>query len=212
MGVTTGRTLREGATVKRAAILAAANELFVADGFERVSVDAVAAHAGVSKRTVYDYFGDKGSLLVAVSEELGSSIVSAIEEAITAELSGVRSVAAIEAAFTAFCSRIASSTIKSAEYRALRRLLTMESDRLGPLVEHLISNAPEEALAAELIAMDRRGLLSIPRPRVAADHFIALTFSIVYNDVFGSPQRTEAEIDDLLSEGVRAFLRAYAVP
>lgn len=47
---------------KRAAILAAAKRLFVSDGFERVSMDQIAAEAGVSKLTVYSHFGDKESL------------------------------------------------------------------------------------------------------------------------------------------------------
>ncbi len=47
---------------KRLAILDAAKRLFVSLGFERVSMDQIAAEAGVSKLTVYSHFGDKESL------------------------------------------------------------------------------------------------------------------------------------------------------
>ena len=47
---------------KRAAILEAAKRLFVAQGFDGVSMDQIAAEAGVSKLTVYSHFGDKDSL------------------------------------------------------------------------------------------------------------------------------------------------------
>lgn len=47
---------------KRAAILEAAKRMFVQHGFDRVSMDQVAAEAGVSKLTVYSHFGDKDSL------------------------------------------------------------------------------------------------------------------------------------------------------
>ncbi len=47
---------------KRAAILDAAKRMFVGHGFERVSMDQIAAEAGVSKLTVYSHFGDKESL------------------------------------------------------------------------------------------------------------------------------------------------------
>ena len=47
---------------KRAAILDAAKRMFVSLGFERVSMDQIAAEAGVSKLTVYSHFGDKESL------------------------------------------------------------------------------------------------------------------------------------------------------
>src|SRR5690606_30031635 len=47
---------------KRAAILEAAKRLFLVQGYERVSMDQIAAEAGVSKLTVYSHFGDKDSL------------------------------------------------------------------------------------------------------------------------------------------------------
>ncbi|MFD0392089.1 TetR/AcrR family transcriptional regulator [Streptomyces nogalater] len=74
----TTKPLREGSARKRAAILSAARELFLADGFDRTSVDAVAARAKVSKRTVYDYFGDKQTLLRAVVDAIGESMISMI--------------------------------------------------------------------------------------------------------------------------------------
>jgi TetR/AcrR family transcriptional regulator, mexJK operon transcriptional repressor len=40
---------------KRDAIGRAALTLFASDGYERTSVDAIAAEAGVSKRTVYSH-------------------------------------------------------------------------------------------------------------------------------------------------------------
>lgn len=47
---------------KRAAILDAAKRLFLQLGFDGVSMDQIAAEAGVSKLTVYSHFGDKDSL------------------------------------------------------------------------------------------------------------------------------------------------------
>ena len=67
-----------GAAPKRAAILAAARELFLSDGFDRSSVDAVAARAGVSKRTGDDYFGDTATLLRAVVDAVGESMIGTI--------------------------------------------------------------------------------------------------------------------------------------
>ena len=51
---------------KRDEIQRAALALFSRDGYERTSVDAIAAEAGVSKRTVYNHFGDKENLFLAV--------------------------------------------------------------------------------------------------------------------------------------------------
>ena len=47
---------------KRASILEAAKQLFLEQGYQGVSMDQIAATAGVSKLTVYSHFGDKDSL------------------------------------------------------------------------------------------------------------------------------------------------------
>ena len=47
---------------KRAAILEAAKQLFTELGFGGVSMDGIAARAGVSKLTVYSHYGDKETL------------------------------------------------------------------------------------------------------------------------------------------------------
>src|SRR3546814_6260904 len=46
----------DSASPKRAAIIAAATDLFTHSGYGAVSMDAIAAKAGVSKRTVYSHF------------------------------------------------------------------------------------------------------------------------------------------------------------
>lgn len=50
---------------KRAAILDAARKSFIQHGFDGVSMDQIAAGAGVSKLTVYSHFGDKENLFAA---------------------------------------------------------------------------------------------------------------------------------------------------
>src|ERR1700710_2959569 len=95
----TSKTLREGSAEQRAAILSAARELLRADGFERTSVDAIAARAGVSKRTVYDYYGDKRTLLLAVVEQAVQALRAAVSTAIDENL---RDVHDVEEALTGF--------------------------------------------------------------------------------------------------------------
>lgn len=69
----TSRTYRsprreESACQTRAAILAAATELFVAHGYGGTSVDAIAERAGVSKPTVFAAVGNKATLLRVVRD------------------------------------------------------------------------------------------------------------------------------------------------
>src|SRR5262249_20338293 len=57
----------------RARIVAAARELLAAPGgFSGFTVDAVAAEAGVARRTVYNQFGSKMGLLEALFDELAA--------------------------------------------------------------------------------------------------------------------------------------------
>lgn len=47
---------------KRLAILGAATDHFLVEGYKRTSMDAIAAEAGVSKQTVYSHFNNKDDL------------------------------------------------------------------------------------------------------------------------------------------------------
>ena len=64
---------RADATRNRAALLAAATELIRERGIDAVSVDDVAAAAGVGKGTVFRRFGDKAGLIRAVVDSTAAS-------------------------------------------------------------------------------------------------------------------------------------------
>lgn len=57
-------TPRQGRKIEQ--VLQGAREVFLRDGFEGASVDAIAREAGVSKATLYSYFADKRVLFMEV--------------------------------------------------------------------------------------------------------------------------------------------------
>ncbi|HVI96538.1 MAG TPA: helix-turn-helix domain-containing protein, partial [Anaeromyxobacter sp.] len=59
----------EPVPAKRRQILDGARLVFGELGYERASVDLIAARAGVSKATVYNHFADKQALFVAAVVE-----------------------------------------------------------------------------------------------------------------------------------------------
>ncbi|GAA4662381.1 TetR/AcrR family transcriptional regulator [Arthrobacter cryoconiti] len=205
--------LREGSPLKRRAILDAARVLFVAEGFERTSVDAVALRANVSKRTVYDYYGGKSTLLVRVVEEVGQALMDSIHLAIRAHLGDEASLTGsreLEAALIAFALQVASSTIESSDYAAFVKLVSTEGSHLTEMSGHSLADAPENAIAERLAYFAREGLLEVTNANRAADHFVALSFALVINNggVFGKP--SVPDTTETITEGVRAFFRAYS--
>ncbi|HEY0530069.1 MAG TPA: TetR/AcrR family transcriptional regulator [Actinoplanes sp.] len=72
-----------------------------------VGMDAIAAHAGVSKPVLYRYFADKSQLWLAVGQEAAGMVLDAIAPAVAA----VREErAAIAAAIDAYLAHIAADT------------------------------------------------------------------------------------------------------
>jgi len=56
-------------------ILQAANELFFRHGIKRITMDDIATHLGMSKKTIYRFFRDKNALVTALTlEELKSQL------------------------------------------------------------------------------------------------------------------------------------------
>jgi AcrR family transcriptional regulator len=63
-----GRSRRQDE--RREKILQAATEVFFKSGFAGASIDEVIAKVGGSKRTIYDYFGNKEALFAAIVKEI----------------------------------------------------------------------------------------------------------------------------------------------
>jgi AcrR family transcriptional regulator len=75
-------------------IIAAARQLFAADGYQATTMKAIGEAAGVSVQTVYDSVGSKASLLLALNDELDSvARVRDLADALVAAESSVDVVA-----------------------------------------------------------------------------------------------------------------------
>jgi AcrR family transcriptional regulator len=60
------------------ALLTAASQILIRDGVDRLSTTAVAERAGVSIGSLYQYFGNKEDLLVALAKREVSQILAAV--------------------------------------------------------------------------------------------------------------------------------------
>ena len=68
--------------LRRRHLLELATELFSERGFEAASMDELAQRAGVSKPVIYDQFGSKEGLVVAVVDAMGIELNEAIRAAV----------------------------------------------------------------------------------------------------------------------------------
>lgn len=69
----------ERALATRAALLAAARDLFAADGFAATSTETILAATGVTRGALYHHFADKQALFAAVCESLHAEAEQVIE-------------------------------------------------------------------------------------------------------------------------------------
>jgi TetR/AcrR family transcriptional repressor of mexJK operon len=114
--------------------------------------------------------------------------MSAVQHAIAENLTDVGD---LEVSLIALARSITVSAIGSSDYTALIRLVSMESANLPELRDHLWSAPePEEAVA---------------------DHFVALTLSPSTHSLGRAITPNDADTDQMIIDGVRAFLRAYRV-
>lgn len=192
---------------KRAAILEAAKRMFIQQGFDGVSMDQIAAEAGVSKLTVYSHFGDKDTLFVAaVESHCDTSLPSSLFEPSPATPLQDRLMAIAGAFYT---------MISSPESIAGHRMLCTPQMAASPLPK-LFWEAGPVRIQGDFAALLRRrvaaGELDIPDVQRAASQFFALLKGEPHDClVFGCAQPDEIAVEAHLAATVDLFLRAYAV-
>jgi len=199
-----------GSELKRSAIAQAALRLFLRDGFARTCVDAIAEEAGVSKRTIYNHYGDKENLFLTVVSETYDAMIGAVTQLMDRYLTDVPD-GAVEANIIAFACELALLTARSSERSALIRLTMTEAPHFAELREvQMRPRSITAAIAERLTRLAARGLLEVPEPDEAANHLFALTMGQMNNrSMFGALRLSDEEIGRMATSGARAFVRAY---
>jgi TetR/AcrR family transcriptional regulator, mexJK operon transcriptional repressor len=200
-----------GSEQKRAAITAAALRLFERDGFARTSVDAIADEAGVSKRTIYNHYGDKQTLFLSLVRDTYRSLIDAVTVMMDSCLSDLADEADVAHGITEFARELALLAALSPERQSLIRLMMTEAPHFPELrAEQLRPRGITVALAERLAKLAARGLLDVPDPEDAANHLFALTMGRVNNrSLYGAFMPPEEEVMRMATSGAAAFLRAY---
>jgi len=191
---------------KGASILAAAQSLFYAQPYETVTMEAVAARAGVSKMTVYSHFADKETIFEAV--------VRAMSDEMTNAVSGPGQAASplrerLNAVGVGFLKVILDSAV-----RMMGHTLSTSLHKDQALARRFYDAGPgrtRAALAAIIAAATARGELTADLPELAADDLVSLWAGSLPDQLaFGLIEQTSADdIERRARHGTEIFLRAY---
>ena len=111
---------------KGEAIAQAALRLFLRDGYERTSVDAIAAEAGVSKRTIYNRYGDKENLFRSVLHDTFTTMMATLPPHSRRAHSDAK-VTDVQRDLTAFAREAAFTLTTAPDRIALIRLILAEA-------------------------------------------------------------------------------------
>ncbi|MGX6446491.1 TetR/AcrR family transcriptional regulator [Patulibacter sp. S7RM1-6] len=204
--------LSAGSAAKRRTVLAAARDLFVSQGVDRVSMDAVAARAGVSKATVYSHFGDKQRLFRAILVDATESLDAFARQVIGAHLgddAGITTPERLEEALRATAIDFGVGLVGSVEYAAVWALVAQRRWQDPDADDDVETAAVEDAIAQRIARFAELGLLDTDDPRRATDHFFALTVLLAFHEQPDPLAVDHERLRATMIEGVRAFVRAY---
>ena len=196
---------------KRQAIITAARRVFGRDGYTRSSIDTISTEAGVSRRTIYNHFGDKETLFLTVAVEGADEVTTVLnrigdrhlrkivdlrQDLIDFSLDRVAAVAAFPDHFALV--RVIEAEILHMPESARRAWIDA-----GPPTGH-------RRLAPYLRPLADRGLLELPDVERAASHLALLTITdINLRTFYGAIPLPDAEVTEIITSGVDAFLRVY---
>lgn len=193
---------------KRQAIIRAARSAFIREGFD-AAMDAIAADAGVSKVTVYNHYGNKETLFMAV---IGDALQEALADAISGTARRLEQSDDLRAALK-WTARAWVNSIAQPDMLALRHLVASEVRRFPQLGAAWREHGPDRARPALAAAFERliaAGRLTIPDVDTAILQLYALVlYPHLVHSTYGTTL-SQHTTERLIDSGVDMFLSFYA--
>lgn len=184
---TKGVRLPRGA--RRAVLLAAAQDVFAANGYHATAMDEIAERAGVSKPVLYQHFPGKLELYLALVQTHVDELVRLVRDAIGSTTDNKRRVRAAMGAYFDFVER---------EGEAFR--LVFESDlRTEPTVQDAISRADTACADAIAKVIREDAGLDEQQARLLAVGWVGLSQVAARSWLSTDPRIAKGEAVELLS-------------
>ena len=159
----------------RAAVVDAARTLFLRQGYAGTTMEEIAALAGLTKRTLYNNYADKGALFIEIVADViayAEEFVRGLHEEFTTGITAAN----LSATLDDLGCRLALGIVRP-EVVTLRRLLIGEARGFPALAAEYFDRAPGQvldALASGFEHLGRLGLLRVADPKRAAAQFAYL--------------------------------------
>ncbi|HEY4213969.1 MAG TPA: TetR/AcrR family transcriptional regulator [Steroidobacteraceae bacterium] len=197
----------------RAAVFEAARKLFLEQGYSGTTMDQIAAAAGLTKRTLYNNYGDKHALFTQIIADV-LAFVECFARGLDAELSVEAISANARETLEAVGQRLALVILRP-EVIALRRLLIGESRTFPGLASEYFDRAPARVLSTLASAFDglsRRGVLRVADPtRAAAQFAYLIAGEFLDRAILVEVLPSQAQVIACAKEGVQTFWARYGV-
>jgi TetR/AcrR family transcriptional repressor of mexJK operon len=188
-------------------ILDAAVELFTKNGYGETSIEAIAAHAGIGKLTLYRRFADKDALFQAVALRLSEQ-----ERAEIAKIG--ESKGSLPDALLAVGRRLLNAAL-SPQSIAFHRIVFTESARLPEICARIYQDTPSDAEKPIRNVFSRftdRGVLRIDDVALLEQQFVqAIIGRPLVRALLGGPPMSAQARDDHVRKAVDLFLHGIAV-
>jgi TetR/AcrR family transcriptional regulator, mexJK operon transcriptional repressor len=181
-------------------LLDRALDLFLEQGFDRTSIEAICQAAGMAKRTVYSRYGDKQTLFKAALQRAITEWIVPVERLRSAECGDLeQSLLAI--------GEILLANIMSPAGLCLLRLTNAESGRLPEIGANNVQQGTEPTIAYLADLFSRRLDSSMPglELREAAEGFLHLITGPAIDAAWGV-RRDEAALARHVRYSVKLFL------
>ncbi|MCH4089633.1 TetR/AcrR family transcriptional regulator [Acetobacter sp.] len=197
--------MRKKTQARRESFIKAAGELFIAHGFNAVTMESIAGAAKASKVTLYNYFPSKELLFEAFVIEAGKGVPEAMELA-KEETDLRRCLSKVGHVFIEITGR--------PEIVRVNRLIISEAERAPQLSRIFYENGPrraQEAVRDILVDLMERKLLRTSDPLRAADIFVALCNAGIMEKQLWciEPPPALSERQTAVEEAVNIFISVY---
>jgi AcrR family transcriptional regulator len=186
-------------------IRATATELFLRRGYDGVSVDEIVRIAGGSKTNVYNHFGGKEGLFVAIVKGLCADLLASF---VTIDVSNLR----VEEGLRSL-ARALLVVLLQEKHLAFQRLMIAESARFPDLGRAWLESGPETSrriIARFIEQQQRAGRLRRCDPHQSAVLFHdMISFDLLYRAMVGD-RSSEDDVRAKIEVAIQAFLHGFA--